>query len=249
MMTDDTDIYGLAGEYVLGALGPEERGAVAVRLATEPRLAAAVTEWERRLSPLAWHAPGVEPNSNALGSILATITGGKDGASQTAELVMLRRRARTSEWLAIGLAATLAAAAIGIGVISRSILSSSGTLEIAVLASVQDNAAADEPAGRVSVAFVATLDRNLGRMAIRQVAGRPAAAGRVFVAWLEPAGGAPPKLLGILGRTDAPTHVDLTMGSADFSTSRLIVSLEQDRAAGIDGLRGPIVSAGNFVRR
>jgi anti-sigma-K factor RskA len=247
-MTDDTDIDGLAGEYVLGALSPEERSAVAARLATEARLAAAVAEWERRLSPLGWRAPGVDANSKALGGILATIARGSGDAKRTAEIVTLRRRARTWQWLASGLAATLAAVAFGIGVLGQDNFGFGRASEVAVLASVPGSATADEPAGGNSVAFVATHDRKLGRLAIRQIAGRPAAGGRVFVAWLEAAAGAPPKLLGALRRDDASTHVDLAKAPAYFHTSRLIVSLEQDRVAEMDRPRGPIVSAGNFGR-
>ena len=243
-MTDDTDIDGLAGEYVLGALPPEERSAVAARIATDPRLAAAVADWERRLSPLSWQAPGIDPNTKALGGIIATITQTSHDARPTAELVTLRRRVRAWQWAATGMAATLAALAIGIGVVGPNVFRSGGTNEVAVLASVPGSATADEPAGGISVAFVATHDKNLGRLAIRQIAGRPAANGRVFVAWLEPAAGAPAKLLGVLRRDDALTNLDLAMASGDYNAARLIVSLEQDRATGMDRPRGPIVSAG-----
>jgi anti-sigma-K factor RskA len=246
-MADDTDIDGLAAEYVLGALEPEERRAVTDRLAREPRLAVAVAEWERLLSPLGWGAPGVEANANALSGILATIMRGRDDATRTAEVVALRRRARTWQRLATGLAATLAAIAIGVGVVGRDILGDRGS-EIAVLASIPGSATADEPAGGISVAFVASYDAKLGRLAMRRVAGRPATAGRAFVAWLEPPAGVPPKLLGSLRRDDAPTYIDLTMAPADLSLSRLIVSLEQDRTTVMDRPRGPIVSAGSFSR-
>lgn len=247
-MADDTDIDGLAAEYVLGALGPEERRGVTDRLASEPRLALAVAEWERLLSPLGWGAPGVDANANALSGILTSIMRGRDDATRTAEVVALRRRARTWQRLAIGLAATLAAIAIGVGVVGRDVLGPDRGSGIAVLASIPGSATADEPAGGISVAFVATYDAKLGRIAMRRVAGRPATAGRAFVAWLEPPAGVAPKLLGSLRRDDAPTYIDLTMAPADLSTSRLIVSLEQDRATGMDRPRGPIVSAGSFGR-
>lgn len=243
-MTDDTDIDGLAGEYVLGALPPGERSAVIARIATDPRLATAVADWERRLSPLSWQAPGIDPSSQVLGGILATIGRDRDAAPQTAEIVTLRRRVRAWQWAASGMAATLAAVAIGIGYVGPNLFGPGPTAEVAVLASVPGSATADEPAGGIIVAFVATHDRNLGRLAIRQVAGRPAVNGRVFVAWLEPSAGAPAKLLGVLRRDDTLTNLDLAMAPGDYDASRLIVSLEHDRAAAMDRPRGPIVSAG-----
>lgn len=247
-MTDGADIDDLAGEYVLGALAPEERRAVSARIASEPLLAHSVAEWERRLAPLGWRAPGIDANPNALGGILATIMRGGDNDARAAEIVVLRRRARTWRWLATGLAAALAMAAIGIGMVGPDVFGSGRGADVAVLASAPGSATADEPAGGVSVAFVATIDRTNDRMTIRQVAGRPAAGGRVFVAWLEPTAGAPPKLMGVLRRGDVLTHVDIAKVSADLRTSRLIVSLEQDRASGMDNPRGPIVSAGSFGR-
>ncbi len=83
---------------------------------------------------------------------------------------------------------------IGVGVVGQNLIGDGRAVEVAVLASVPGSATADEPAGGISVVFAATHDRNLGRLAIGQIADRLAAGGRVFVAWLEPAAGAAPKL-------------------------------------------------------
>ena len=44
-MTADDDIDGLAAEYVLGSLNPEERRAVDARCSGEPALLAATAAW------------------------------------------------------------------------------------------------------------------------------------------------------------------------------------------------------------
>ena len=51
-MTDDKDIDGLAGEYVLGTLDAGERVSVAARRLREPLLNAAILDWEHRLGAL-----------------------------------------------------------------------------------------------------------------------------------------------------------------------------------------------------
>ena len=51
-MSEPEDIEGLAGEYVLGTLDPAERARVASQRERDPELDAAITLWERRLSPL-----------------------------------------------------------------------------------------------------------------------------------------------------------------------------------------------------
>jgi anti-sigma-K factor RskA len=56
---DDLDV--LAGEYVLGTLGVEEREAVERRLLDSPELAARVAAWERRLAPLSDDLAPVTP--------------------------------------------------------------------------------------------------------------------------------------------------------------------------------------------
>ena len=60
-MTEEDDIDGLAGEYVLGSLDAAERRQVDVRLQTDASLAAAIAAWERDLAPLSDQGQGVTP--------------------------------------------------------------------------------------------------------------------------------------------------------------------------------------------
>src|SRR5215471_1126001 len=70
-MTEDDDIDGLAGEYVLGSLGPAERAEVNSRPRMDISLAAAIEAWQRRLSPLSESAPGISPPPELFDSVLA----------------------------------------------------------------------------------------------------------------------------------------------------------------------------------
>ena len=51
-MTEDDDIDGLAGEYVLGSLSADERREVGSRRRADRALEAAIGAWEQRLAPL-----------------------------------------------------------------------------------------------------------------------------------------------------------------------------------------------------
>ena len=68
-MTDDEDIDGLAGEYVIGTLNASERASVAARRAREPDLNAAIIDWERRLAPLTETAVPVAPPTSLFAKI------------------------------------------------------------------------------------------------------------------------------------------------------------------------------------
>src|SRR5690242_15959715 len=98
-MTEDDDIDGLAAEYVLGALDPSERVAVDVRRRSDRALADAIRAWERRLAPLSWRTPEVQPPPHLFAAIVQKI-----GAPRSAEVVFLRRHAR--RWRGVATAAT-----------------------------------------------------------------------------------------------------------------------------------------------
>jgi anti-sigma-K factor RskA len=88
-MTEDDDIDGLAGEYVLGSLDPAERADVNARRRADMSLARAIEAWERRLDPLSEAAPGISPPPHLFGSILIRISGETGRSKQSAQIVAL----------------------------------------------------------------------------------------------------------------------------------------------------------------
>jgi anti-sigma-K factor RskA len=116
-MSEPEDIEGLAGEYVLGTLDPAERARVASQRERDPELDAAITLWERRLSPLDETTAAVEPPADMLARIEAAIgiAGSRQDRLADAEMGTLARRLgfwRGATFATGGLAALLAIALV-----------------------------------------------------------------------------------------------------------------------------------------
>ena len=109
-MTEEDDIDGLAGEYVLGSLDAAERRQVDVRLQTDASLATAIAAWERDLAPLSDQVHGVTPPEHGLDGILSRISALSvpPGAAEVAPL----RRAYGRRWMAFGAGAGALAASL-----------------------------------------------------------------------------------------------------------------------------------------
>ena len=109
-MTEEDDIDGLAGEYVLGSLDAAERRQVDVRLQTDASLAAAIAAWERDLAPLSDQQQGVTPPNQALDGILSRISALSvpSGAAEVAPL----RRPYGRRWMAVAAGACSLAASL-----------------------------------------------------------------------------------------------------------------------------------------
>ena len=89
-MTEEDDIDGLAGEYVLGSLDAAERRLVDARRRTDASLDAAIVAWERHLGPLNDRGQGVPPPAHTLDGILSRISG-QAAPNGTADVVPMRR--------------------------------------------------------------------------------------------------------------------------------------------------------------
>jgi anti-sigma-K factor RskA len=115
-MTEDDDIDGLAGEYVLGSLDPAERADVNSRRRTDISLAAAIEAWQRRISPLSECASGISPPPELFGSILSRISrevGQPTGPTQV--IALPRHRKSSQRIIAVGVSALAACLALAIG--------------------------------------------------------------------------------------------------------------------------------------
>ena len=114
-MTEEDDIDGLAGEYVLGSLDATERRLVDARRRTDASLDAAIVAWERRLGPLNDRGQGVPPPAYALDSILLRISG-QAVPNVTADVVPMRRSyGRRWATFAAGASALAASLVLAVG--------------------------------------------------------------------------------------------------------------------------------------
>jgi anti-sigma factor RsiW len=115
-MTEEDDIDGLAGEYVLGSLDPAERREVDERRRTDASLAGAIAGWERRLGPLSRRMGGIAPPAHALDGILSRIAAEGGQSRRSAEVVPLRRdNSRRLRALTVGTTALAACLALAVG--------------------------------------------------------------------------------------------------------------------------------------
>jgi hypothetical protein len=109
-MTEEDDINGLAGEYVLGSLDAAERRQVDARRQTDASLAAAILAWERRLAPLSDRGQGVTPPADLIDRILSRISGQAAPLTRSAKIVPFRRA--SGRRLAFASGASLLAASL-----------------------------------------------------------------------------------------------------------------------------------------
>src|SRR5215475_1056931 len=117
-MTEDDDIDGLTGEYVLGSLHPAERADINARRRADLSLARAIETWQRRLDPLSEAAPGISPPTHLFGSILSRISRETGRSKQSAQIVALQPN-RSWRPILIGALAACLALAIGWSIHTR----------------------------------------------------------------------------------------------------------------------------------
>jgi hypothetical protein len=112
-MTEAEDIDGLAAEYVLGALDPDERRQVNMRRQTDASLSAAIDAWEKRLGPLNERGGGIEPPAHLLDDTLSRIAS-QVRRSEVAQVIPLRRASGRRWALVSGLSALAACLVLAI---------------------------------------------------------------------------------------------------------------------------------------
>jgi anti-sigma-K factor RskA len=223
--TEPDEIDALAGEYVLGTLGAEERRAAAARVAADPAFAVAVAIWERRLQPLADAAAPVAPHAATFDTILARIDALQPDPGTT--VVLLRRR--LVRWRMAAAIAAIAAAVL-LAVVASDRVRAPQTRYVAMLT----------PSGGTP-AFVLTVDTSTSTLTIRRVAD-PAPAGKSYELWaVEP--GQDPKSLGVVSAASYTRPLAVPTGNLV-----LAVSLEPAGGSPTGKVTGPVVFSGPLVK-
>ena len=242
-VSDDAEIDGLAAEYVLGSLMPAERLAVTQRLRTDQALAKAVTAWQRLLTPLSLHEPGLAPPPHAVERVLAEITRQTVKDQKSRGVVALRRANR---WRVA--TASLAAASVVLAIVLGTLIANQPTSTsplIAVLAKGPDSTTADEPTVSTNPVFLATSDPVTESLTIRQISGRRPAAERSYAMWLTALGGAQMTFVGLLSKTEPATRFHFSQATPDASKNgTLAISLES--GSSVQAPTGPFLSIGKL---
>jgi anti-sigma-K factor RskA len=236
-MTEDDDIDGLAAEYVLGSLNPNERAAVDVRRRGDRLLADAIRAWEQRLAPLSRHAPDVQPPPHLLAAIL-----GKISSPRPPEVVLLRRHAR--RWRGIAAATTALAACLSLAVgwfLYERIVEP--TLLMAELYRSGGTSTADE---MVNPAFVVTVDLDACEIAARPVTVQPRP-GRTYQLWIMREGVPAPESLGVVSGPEGLTAPCPGFPPSTLVNATLGVSQEPDGGSATGTPTGPFAFMGRLM--
>jgi anti-sigma-K factor RskA len=233
-MSDIPDeIHVLAGEYVLGALEPEEMRAVRRQAASDPRLAAAIARWELRLAPLAGAVPFATPPGALWQRIEEAIAPLPDEPADDVETLPPRLRLWQRAGLWRGTTAAALALAAGLAFIAYLPIPAAPP-HIAALT------APDTPAH----GFVVEA-RADGQMTVRPLSPSAVPSGRALELWILPRGGQKPSSLGLLpgsGRT-------LSISGIPQDGTQLMVSLEPAGGSTTGAPTGPVLYAGTLTRK
>jgi anti-sigma-K factor RskA len=226
--TDHSELRGddlLAAEYVLGALGADERHAAARRIAREREFAALVAAWETRLIPWTAAIAPVEPPHAVWNKIESALPPQRDDTADWWSSLYFWR------WM------TAAAGTAALASIVALFLAIKGPAPVPLMASLDSN-------GRAS--FVATIDGKHATVAVVPAA-YGADATRVPQLWLI-GPDAVPRSLGLL---DAQRTVVLTipgnLRAAAADQSVLAVSLEPPGGSPTGLPTGPVIAQGKLT--
>ena len=197
-MSTPEDIDALAGEFVLGTLDPAERAQVAARRQREPVLAAAIGDWEQRLSPLQGGVVPVAPPPELFKRIEQRLDTPKSTHPNIAELDTLRRG--MVRWRRATLAASaIAASALLVMGLRETVWRDTTQTYVAVFA--KDD---------VLPAFYLTIDLKSRELTLRPV-GAERQPGKTYQMWIASDQlGPAPQSLGLVDDTLAPTRKSLT---------------------------------------
>jgi anti-sigma-K factor RskA len=240
-MTEDDEIDGLAAEYVLGSLDPEERKRIAARRKIDAALDEAISAWEVRLAPLSHLLPGIAPPPQLFSEIEKRLF--EPHVRQTGT----RARVRPRHWPAIAAGACALAACLAIITIWFSPnLSASPARLFAELQRSVNPANGTNPT--VALGFVVYFDLRASTIVVSPFAVPPGSR-QDYQLWLVPRDSAPPISLGVIPLAEPTTSPWLaTYPPYDLVHATLSVSLEPAGGAPKGIPTGPTVFVGTLVQ-
>ena len=193
--TEQDDIDSKAAEYALGTLEAMERAALNDRRSREPKLDAAITDWERRLSPLLTAAQPMAPPAGLRDIVAQRIS---RVAERGADVIALQRQ--VTRWKRVSSVAMAAAACLAVAIGLRETAFAPGSRSFVAVFHKDD----------AQPAFLLAID-----LASRELTIRPLTAdnqpGKTYQLWiLSDQIGPAPRSLGLLETVDQPTRKTLT---------------------------------------
>ena len=244
----------LAGEYVLGVLGAEQRRDVQSRLPKDTALASDVQAWETRLTPLFDEIAPVNVPNYVWSRICDAL--GIQPASSNMQRPAVSREER-SFWSSLGFWRGVSGLAMAsVGVLAIALLTQKPTIvEVPVNVPVEVPAQLPPPQpGLVSTlaqdngsaGFVAAVDRDTGVMTVTPLMAPPDD-GRVQEMWVIP-NGQKPISLGVLDASKPQAHKLPSNLLAAVSTDAIFaVTLEPPGGAPGGNPTGPIIAKGSIA--
>jgi len=231
-MTESESIDAIAAEFVLGTLDAADRVSVDARRQREPRLDAAIAEWERRLAPLMETVAPLRPRPDLFPEIEARIAARSTVSANSMQVLSLEQRAR--RWRTLAIAATTVAACLLLAIgVRESYRPGSPRSYVAVFQ--KDDA---------TPAFLLSVDLDTRILSIRPVAAQ-AQPGKTYQLWIASAklaGG--PHSLGLLDDPNSVTrHILASYNSAVLENATFGISLEPEGGSPTGRPTGPAYHA------
>lgn len=233
----DAEREALAAEYVLGTLGAHEAAMVVQAMATDPALAAAVADWDRRLAPLTSLALPEAPPSDLWDQIERRIAPELATAAAPRTVVAPRASWRTRLLAGWALGAT-AVAAVGAFAVFNGWGREAQPIMTVLLAD------------RTQTAWSAAVDRN-GALRLATVPPangtpeQPTPEDRVLQLWALPPGATKPTSLGILPR--GQSSITMPAPAVKPVPGMLIeITLEPPGGSPLERPSGPVLFIGRL---
>lgn len=221
----------LAAEYALGTSPPRVRRRLSAMARRDGVVAAALTEWERRIAVLAEQVPGIAPPPRVWQRIAARL-----GLDPNAARRVVPWSSRMGFWRGLALASLLISVALAVSEFARPPAPALAPL-VVVLAGSDAKAA-----------LIATGARGDRYLTLKTVTNAAPGEGKVFELWALPPGG-PPKSLGVIPGGSV-VRVPLTAPADEMlmNIPALAVSVEPVGGSPTGQPTGPVLYSGAIER-